>query len=142
MKMNFWKRGALIVALGLGTTGTLPLLAPTSARADRAFRDDLVGEWITDSGESYTLRSNGTYTFKTGIKGSGNVSHSGTWSLRESGHTLRLHSTSRVVLERRKRRTLKANKTFRLAVENLDPETITLDKEEFHRPREGRARED
>ena len=139
-KIRNFKRTAMLWAiLGAGVAGVLPLGSPQLAHADRAFREDLVGTWITDANEHYVFRSNGTYTFTTGITGSGNVSHSGRWSLLGGGRTLRLHATRRVVLEGKRRRTLKANRVFRLAIENLDPETITLDKEEFHRPREGRG---
>jgi hypothetical protein len=126
--------------LGLSTTGTLvPTLRP--ATAQRAFRSDLVGNWKSNLGDFYTLRSNGTYTFTIGDKMMGNLAHSGTWSL-TGGHTLRLHSTRRVVLEGRRRRTLRADKTFRLAIESPDPETITLDGARFYRPRTGRAHAD
>lgn len=138
MKNNLWKRLALRTVLGLSATGTvIPTLQP--ATAQRAFRADLVGNWTSNLGDFYTLRSNGTYTFTIGDKMMGNLAHSGTWSLTNGGHTLRLHATRRVVLEGKRRRSLRSNKTFRLAVENLDPETISLDGAHFHRPRSGRA---
>ena len=141
MKFNLWKFWGIAMVVGLGATGTIvPTLRP--AVAQRAFRTDLVGNWKSNLNDFYVLRSNGTYTFSTGMSDTGNLSHSGTWSLLNGGHTLRLHSTRRVVLEGRRRRTLRANKTFRLAIESPDPETITLDGARFYRPRSGRARED
>lgn len=137
--MNLWNRTAILGAiLFSGAVGT----ATSPAFAQRAFRADIVGNWKSNLNDFYTLRSNGTYTFATGFGGQGNVSHSGTWSLRNSGHTLRLHATRRVVLEGKRRRTLKANKNFSLEIESPDPETITLDGARFYRPRSGRARTD
>jgi hypothetical protein len=118
--------------LALGTTGAL-FQTPRLAQAQNVFRSDILGHWKSRLGDSYTLRSNGTYTFFT-IPGAKAISHSGTWSLRDHRTTLCLHATRRVVLEGRRRRTLRINKTFDLAITSRDPETITLDGAVFHRP--------
>ncbi|RYX81951.1 hypothetical protein EON83_21660 [bacterium] len=133
MENNLWKRVVVATVLGLGATGTvLPTLQP--AAAQRAFRSDLIGSWQSNLDDHYTIRSNGTYTFTTGDRLTGNVSHSGTWSLLDGGHTLRLHATRRVVLEGRSSRTLRADKTFRIELENPDFNTIRLDGARFYRP--------
>lgn len=95
-------------------------------------RREVVGSWHSARNNKYTFRGNGTYTFVTGNKASGNVSHSGTWKLGNSGRLLRLHATRRIVLEGRKRRTLKANKNFAFEIGTQDPQAgFLLGSEEF-----------
>ena len=113
------------------------------ARADSAsVRAELVGHWApvtrnggtNPRGDNYTLRSNGTYTFKAGAgkRDMGNLQHSGTWRVANNGRTLRLHATRRVVLEGRRRRTLSANRNFALSVVGPNPSgTVTLNGQEF-----------
>lgn len=146
MKTFFGNRAALLAAtLFLGAPIVAPQIAPVVwAQNDEedeldpghsVSRGDVLGEWKSSDFNRYIFRSNGTYTFFTGNTSSGNVSHSGTWSLRDSGSTLRLRATRRVVLERRRRKTLKANKTFTLTIGTFDiNQGIIIDGEEFARP--------
>lgn len=78
------------------------------------------------TGDTYRFQANGSYTFEAGPakRRSGNVSHSGTWRILDyyegssddssNMGTLQLRATRRVVLEKRKRRTLRTVRTFQL----------------------------
>ena len=92
-----------------------------------AAREYFIGSFRNKrTGDVYRFRSNGNYTFEAGPakRRSGNISHSGTWRILDyyegssdsdsNVGTLQLRSTRRVVLEKRKRRTLRANRTFQL----------------------------
>ncbi len=122
--------GALIAS---GTTGAL-FQTSNPAQAQNVFASDITGTWTGERKDVYILRSNGTYTFNTGDRSATNVSHSGMWILRDNRTTLRLRATRRVVREGRRRRTLRINKIFDLAITSRDPETITLDGDVFIRP--------
>jgi len=99
-------------------------------------RSEMLGHWQSQNGDRYLFRSNGTYTFSKGNISAGNVSHSGTWRLGRGGKTLRLLATRRVVLEGHHRRTLRANKTFVMAIGSQDPQAgFLLSGQEFERPR-------
>ena len=110
----------------------LSLATPTISHAQRGaqynnYRAQMTGYFYnTDTKDSYNFRSNGTYTFKAGPEKSkgGNVSHSGRWSLLSyknmgadtADGVVQLRATSRVVMEGRRKRTLKANKKFNLTI--------------------------
>lgn len=123
----------MVALLASGTTGAFLQLTP-AVHAQNVFASDITGTWTGEGKNVTILRSNGTYTFNTGNRLASNASHSGTWTLRDNRTTLRLRATRRVVREGRRRRTLRINKTFDLAITSKDPETITLDGEVFVRP--------
>lgn len=127
--------GALLL---VGTTGALVSPSPV-AHAQGVSRADITGRWGSELGDSYILRPDSTYTFSTTFPGVTAISHSGTWRLGVGGALL-LHATRRVVLEGHKRRVLRADKRFSLALAFRDAETLTFDGAYFHRPNRGRAR--
>lgn len=125
MQLKTARRWAL---LSLGLSLATPAISHAEPDANYSrLRDQMLGSYYgLDTRENYRFRSDGTYTFTAGTETSadGNISHSGRWSLLsyqlKSGETddgtVQLRSTSRVVMEGHRRRTLKANRTFKLRV--------------------------
>jgi len=139
MKLRNLRRACLTGALLLlGTTGGFVSLSPV-AHAQSVSHTNVTGHWQSELGNSYILRPDGTYTFSTTFPGATAISHSGTWRLRGGGALL-LHATRRVVLEDHRRRVLRADKRFSLALAFRDMNTLTFDGAYFHRPNRGRTR--
>jgi len=139
MKLRNFRRACLTGAwLVMGTTGAMVSTSPL-AHARGVSRSDITGRWGSKLGDSYVLRSNGTYTFSTTFPGATAISHSGTWRLK-SNSTLLLHASRRVVLEGQRRRVLRADKRFSIALAFRDPNTLTFNGAYFHHPNLGRTR--
>jgi hypothetical protein len=107
----------------------------------------LINTWEARNGDRYLFRVNGTYTFYAGRakQRSGNISHSGTWRLGEYRNStqesvvgtarITLHSTSRTVLEGRRKRVLRANRTFKVRYLITQADGVsTFDKVAFYTP--------
>lgn len=144
MNTRIKNRWSYALVLGAALVLSAPIVAQEDGEGDARgiTRHELTGSWKSSasnaprfrSNSTYIFRSNGTYTFLAGNRITGNISHSGTWILQAVGLKLRLHSTSRVVLEGRRKRTLKANKTFILDSASAEP-GIYLGEEFFERRR-------
>ena len=131
MNISFKPRHGALLAL------CLSLLAPITTHAFQSYSSGMTGRYYNpDTNDAYTFRSNGTYTFSAGPakRAGGNISHSGTWKLSSywrgpadtSGATLNLRARTRVVMEGRRRKTLRAARTFKLKMAFPEVEDVIV----------------
>jgi hypothetical protein len=147
--VSFLPRSAAILfalSSAISLSPNLPRVVAQSSPAEYA-GNHLINNWEARNGDRYVFRVDGTYTFYAGPakRKSGNISHSGTWNL--SGYRnstqesvvgtaqLTLHSTRRTVLEGRRKRVLRAKRTFKIRYLITQADGVsTFDKIPFYTP--------
>ncbi|RZA20327.1 MAG: hypothetical protein EOP10_18360 [Proteobacteria bacterium] len=143
-----FRSGAVLFALsGAILLGPISPRAVAQSSAAEYAGNHLINTWQARNSDRYIFRVNGTYTFYAGLakRKSGNISHSGTWRLSEYRNstqesvvgtaTLTLRSTSRTVLEARRKRVLRANRTFKIRYLITQADGLsTFDKVPFYTP--------